>query len=101
MDLCDVCGKAEAVGVACSATGAVSFAYCVECLKTGREPYGALVASLFGMSSMDDVAEWYRPTVAATIKAEGKSVEELFADVDILEREYLEAMRPDESNLNS
>jgi hypothetical protein len=29
---CNVCGK-KALGVACSAFGAVSFAYCVECLQ--------------------------------------------------------------------
>jgi hypothetical protein len=89
---CNVCNEREAVGVACSATGAVSFAYCQECLQSNREPYGAVVASLFGMSGMDEVAEWYRPIIQATLMAEGKTEQELFADVTVLEQEYMAAM---------
>lgn len=93
MNLCNVCCKREAIGVCSSSTGAISFAYCQECLETRREPYGAVVASLYGMSGMDEVASWYRPTVVATLKAEGKTVEELFADVMAFEKEYEEAMK--------
>lgn len=92
MSVCDVCGEREAIGVACSSTGAVSFAYCIECLRSKREPYGALIASLFGMSNMDEVAPWYHPIVTATLKAEGKTAEELFADIAAFEKEYEEAM---------
>lgn len=34
---CNVCGK-PAVGVASSALGAISFAFCVDCLKQPAEP---------------------------------------------------------------
>ena len=37
--LCDVCGKHEAVQIACSAYGATSYAFCSECLSKGLEPY--------------------------------------------------------------
>jgi len=86
--MCNVCGQREAFLTACSATGAVSFAYCGECLLSGREPYGAVVASLIGMHSMGEVAEAYRPIVEATLKGEGKTTEELFADVVAFENEY-------------
>ena len=36
-DTCDVCGQPSA-GVACSALGAISFAYCEKCLRIGAEP---------------------------------------------------------------
>lgn len=95
MTLCNVCCKREAIGVYSSSTGAISFAYCAGCLKAGREPYGALVASLLGMLSMNEVAKWYHPTVMATLKAEGKTVEELFADVEAFSKEYEEAVAND------
>lgn len=76
---CDVCGE-PAVGVACSSTGPVSFAYCSKCLRENREPYWAIVASVIGMERLDQVAEWYRPIVLLNLKVEGKTVEDLFAD---------------------
>ena len=42
--LCDVCGKREAVQIACSAYGATSYAFCTECLSKGLEPYGAVIS---------------------------------------------------------
>lgn len=75
---CNVCDKNEAVGVFASSCGAVSFAYCQDCLDAGREPYGALAAHLMGASGMEDVAEWAKPIVRATLKAEGKTEEEFF-----------------------
>ena len=42
--LCDVCGKHEAVQIACSAYGATSYAVCPECLSKGLEPYDAVVS---------------------------------------------------------
>lgn len=88
---CVVCGK-PAVGVACSSTGPVSFAYCAECLRANREPYGALVASVVGIESWDLVAEWYRPVVLSNLKAEGKTLEEFFADVEEAQRTITQAM---------
>jgi len=86
--ICDVCGEREAVGVACSAMGAVSIAYCAECLRVGREPYALVIGGLMGSSSMEDVADWLRPIVEATLEAEGKTQEQLFADIAALEQEY-------------
>lgn len=34
---CDCCGK-EAIGVASSSVGAISFAWCKECINQGAEP---------------------------------------------------------------
>ena len=42
--LCDVCGKHEAVQIACSAYGATSYAFCTKCLSNGLELYGAVVS---------------------------------------------------------
>ena len=92
MNLCDVCHERKSVGVACSATGAVSFAYCAECAASGREPYGAVVASLYGIADFDDVAEWYRPSILATLKAEDKTIEELFIDVAKFAQAYEDIM---------
>lgn len=35
---CDVCGRQGIVGVASSCLGAISFAFCAECLSQGAEP---------------------------------------------------------------
>lgn len=101
--ICQVCGEHEAVGVACSAIGALSIAYCQECLQSHREPYWALVASLYAISGMDDAAEWFKPIIEATLEAEGKSVKELFQDVRQAEQEYEAAMQcdSDKACLNS
>lgn len=42
---CDVCGG-PSVGVASSALGAVSFAYCLECLQTGADCLGMVVYAI-------------------------------------------------------
>ena len=78
---CDVCGK-EAVGVASSVTGPVSFAYCKECLQEKREPYGALVSmvSCCG-NSLDDINDVYREIIIKNLKYYNKTVEEFNADV--------------------
>lgn len=93
--ICQVCGEHEAVGVACSATGALSIAYCQECADSHREPYGAVVASLYGIPDMAEVAEWYKPVVEATLEAEGKTIDELFQDVRQFGQEYEAAMQSD------
>lgn len=38
-DICDCCGRPEVLGVASSGLGAVSFAWCRECLTEEAEPY--------------------------------------------------------------
>ena len=41
---CEVCGQIKPVQVCSSTLGAVSFAYCKDCLEAGLEPYGMLLA---------------------------------------------------------
>lgn len=89
---CDVCGEYGEVLVANSAVGPVSFAYCQECATTGREPYGALVAGLMHASSMEDIPDWLRSTVTATLWAEGKTEEVFFVDTENAREEYKRAM---------
>ena len=83
--VCNVCGSNEAIGVACSACGPMSFAYCQRCAVSGREPYGAVVAAMLGIPDMDGVAAWFKPVLKTTLEAEGKSLEEFFQDVRRLE----------------
>jgi hypothetical protein len=79
---CDVCGD-PAIGVASSALGPVSFAYCAECARASAEPYGvtvAVVAEMCGRTP-DAIAEWFRPVVEATAQRAGKTVDQFWADV--------------------
>ena len=43
---CDVCGRGNVIGVACSGLGAISFAYCAECAAIGAEPLGMLKGTI-------------------------------------------------------
>jgi len=56
---CQVCDMNEAKGVACSGLGAVSFAYCQECLDRGAEPEGmfACTAEMCGTDVADFVKD--------------------------------------------
>ena len=88
--ICNVCGEREAIGVASSSAGAISFAYCAECAAAGREPYWAIVAALVGIRSFKDVANWFKPVIISSIEAAGRSPEELFQDVRNMEVQYEE-----------
>jgi hypothetical protein len=80
---CDVCG-APSVGVACSALGPVSFAYCGECAACGAEPYGATVGmvAMMGASGLEALAEWFHPVLYAACLRAGKTAAEFWADVE-------------------
>ncbi len=54
---CDVCSK-SAVGVASSSLGAISYAYCNECLLRYAEPVTAFEITYEVTSG--DVADWVR-----------------------------------------
>jgi hypothetical protein len=54
---CDVCGK-SAVGVASSSLGAISYAYCNECLLRYAEPVTAFEITYEVTSG--DVADWVK-----------------------------------------
>jgi hypothetical protein len=85
---CDMCNTVGNVSICCSTTGGVLFAYCDECLKSNRQPYGALVASICG-NSMDDIAEWYKPVILANLEFHNKTVEQFFDDVREFDLDYI------------
>ena len=84
---CDVCGE-PAVTVSTSAAGAVTFAYCQSCFSEGREPLWAVVASLYGVESWEDISPDYIPVVEAAMKAAGWDREQLLAEVRKFEIEF-------------
>lgn len=65
--------------IACSACGAETHAYCLECLRCGAEPWSTLVSyiSIAGFYP-DDINETYRGIVHATCDRLGYT-EEIFA----------------------
>lgn len=89
--LCEICGKST-VNVVSSRVGAISCAYCQECIEQGREPWDVLVGGLYGLTS-DSVADGVRPTIEATCAFYGKTEAELWAAVQRLEKSYDEYMR--------
>lgn len=80
---CSVCGKEGEVFVCCSACGAMSLAYCKDCLTAGAEPWGDLVAyiSLAGRYP-DKINQGGREIVRHTCRRLGKTEEEFAAAVD-------------------
>lgn len=86
MGKCGVCGKEAETVVCCSSCGAISFAYCQECLNSGREPYDALV----GMGLYyDDMNKTYKQQVLLpSLKFFNKTVEEFNADVEKMDADY-------------
>jgi len=78
-DVCEVCG-ALSVCVAASSLGAMSCAYCHDCLVCGAEPWDMLVVSL-SCCGPDGHAPWVDNVIAATIKRTGRTREELDEEV--------------------
>ena len=86
MGKCDVCGKEAETVVCCSSCGAISFAYCQECLNSGREPYDALVG--MGLTS-DMINKSYKQQILLpSLQFFGKTIEEFDADVEKADAEY-------------
>ena len=86
MGKCDVCGKEAETVVCCSSCGAISFAYCQECLTSDREPYDALVG--MGLTS-DCINKTYKKRILfPSLKFFGKTVEEFDADVMKMDDDY-------------
>lgn len=86
MGKCDVCGRETETVVCCSSCGAISFAYCAECLHFGREPYDALVG--MGLTS-DFINKTYKQKILfPSLIFFGKTVEEFDADVMKADAEY-------------
>ena len=87
---CDVCGDVGKVTVACSACGAMSFAYCARCGSNGYEPYRALVASAYGCDCLEEFEEWYQEVITKSLKFHGVSVQDFMKDVAAATKEYCE-----------
>ena len=79
MSKCDVCGKETKVYTSCSACGAISYAYCADCLRMSIEPYDALVGmGLF----VDEIAKDFKKDILLpSLKFHGKTIEEFNDDV--------------------
>lgn len=86
MGKCDVCGKEAETVVACSSCGAVSYAYCRECLNGGLEPYDALV----GMGlPYDCINKSYKQQILLpSLRFHGKTIEEFNTDVEKMDADY-------------
>ena len=80
---CDVCKKERETFVAASAYGPISFEYCEECLASGREPYGAIVAYIACAGHFpEDINEMYQEDVRRQLKLHGVSEERFIKDVE-------------------
>lgn len=77
---CWICEQA-AIGVRASAIGAISGAYCLECLSTGREPWAVLVGGLVGCER-GQVGNWVVPIMEATLSFYGKTEDEFWDEVE-------------------
>ena len=96
MSKCDVCGKETNTVVCCSSCGAISFAYCEECLNAGREPYDALVG--MGLTS-DIINNTYKQQILwPSLKFFGKTIEQFDADVEKADEEYMEWVKNNEGS---
>jgi hypothetical protein len=81
MPNCDVCG-AEAIGVACSRLGPISFAYCRRCSEEWTEPYGMVVGMVaVNGGKLDYFHEGFYSLIESTLKVAGKTMEQFMVDV--------------------
>ena len=86
---CAVCGKEGEVFVASSACGAMSNAYCAECLASGAEPWSDLVAYVsFAGHYPEQINEMYREIVRDTCKRLHRTEEEFARDVEKAIKEW-------------
>ena len=83
--MCDVCGKQEAVQIACSAYGATSYAFCSKCLSNGLEPYGAVVSCIACAGHFpQDIRREYVGDVRRMLPLWNKTEEEFIRDVETM-----------------
>jgi hypothetical protein len=98
MGICAVCGaETQYIYAVSSTTGGISFNYCDRCLKSGFEPYTALV----GMGLFyADINESYRNQILLpSLRFHNKTVEEFDADVEaryLVEKQYFESLNKKE-----
>lgn len=86
--LCQVCNKNEPVGVASSALGPMSIAYCQRCLNEGYEPMGAIIGCLMGHHNLDCFVDEVSMMIRRSIEFHGISEEKLWVDVAWMDAEY-------------
>ena len=80
---CEVCGKETDIVVVASSMGAMSCAYCKDCLEAGAEPYDVMVAYIACAGRFpDDINEQYREMVRANLAYLDKTEEQFIEDVD-------------------
>lgn len=85
MPVCEVCGRNRSVAVAASSYGAMSFAFCSDCLMSQLEPYWAVVAYISCAGRFpDDINEAYREDVRRMLPLWGKTESEFIRDVNTL-----------------
>ena len=76
-------------GVASSVFGAISNAYCMECLEAGREPWFCLVGGLSGIRNMDQLRDEVKPIIKATLEFYNKTEEQLWEEIRKIDEEYI------------
>jgi len=81
MPHCDVCGE-EAVGVASSQMGPISFAYCEQCAMDGLEPYDMLVGMVAMSGKLEEFHSWFVEMVKRSCVKAGKSDDDFSRDVE-------------------
>lgn len=80
---CDVCGEETDVVVCASTMGAISFAYCKECLFKRLEPYWAMVAYISCAGNFpDDINADYQELCRHILKELNISEEKFIEDVN-------------------
>lgn len=104
---CECCGKTSKVHVAASNCGPISFAYCEDCLKSGAEPYGALLGHLSGAFDIDQVDDYKTilgdsllKTIEATLELNSISEEKFIDDLKGAIVEYIKALNEWEEKIN-
>lgn len=90
-NVCDVCGG-DAIGVAASSLGALSYAYCARCLRRGYEPYDAIVGLVFCTDYHVIRGEGLLPCLAF----HGKTVYDVRIDAQAIMDEYINDMNEEE-----
>lgn len=82
--ICDICGKeVDEVFTVCSSFGGFSVGCCSDCLASGKERYGDLVAYISCAGRFpDDINEVYRKEVRRQLVLHGISEEQFIKDVD-------------------
>ena len=78
--ICDVCGKNEAVGVACVPMVPCSMAYCQECLQANAHPLSGLIANTACIGGLEHANECWVKMITDTLKHLGKTDEQLIDD---------------------